>query len=235
MPPFSWKNKVVLGVNAHPDDLHFGAGATLAKAAREGAVVYCAVLTNGNKGNAGNRKLGSKELVKIREKEQLHAAKVLGVTKVFFFGYPDCELAPTMAAKQKLVRLIRRLKPDVVIGLDPSRYYSPSHNLVHHADHRAAGEITLDATYPLCRDRLCFPNAGPPHRVPYLFLVTFDDANYFENISRTLATKIRTLACHKSQIADMQNMPQFVKQWAITCGRKSRRYRLAESFRFIQL
>ncbi|OHA48120.1 MAG: hypothetical protein A2806_00580 [Candidatus Terrybacteria bacterium RIFCSPHIGHO2_01_FULL_48_17] len=233
MKQFFWKNKTVLAVNAHPDDLHFMAGATLAKASQEGARVYCAVFTNGNKGNAGNRKLRSSQLVTVRRKEQLRAAKVLGVAKVFFFGYPDCELTPTMTAKKKLVRLIRRLKPDTVIGLDPSRYYSPLQNMVHHADHRAAGEITLDACYPLCRDRLCMPDAGPPHNIPYVFLVTLDDANYFENITKTLDTKIQALSAHKSQIADMQQMPRFVRRWAAQCGKKSKKYRFAESFRRI--
>ncbi len=235
MKSFSWKNKIVLGVNAHPDDLDFAAGATIAKAVKAGATVYYVVYTNGNKGNAGNRNLTPRELVSIRKKEERAAIKVLGVKDVFFFGYNDCELIPNLAAKKKLVRLIRKLKPDVVMGLDPSRYYSTFRNFVHHLDHRAVGEITIDAVYPLSPDQLCVPDAGPAHCVEYLFLVNFDEPNYFENVKSTLDSKIEALRSHRSQIADSKTMPKWVRSLARTVGRKSKHYTHAESFMVIRL
>lgn len=235
MKKINWKNKIVLGVNAHPDDLDFGAGGTIAKAVRAGATVYYAIFTDGDKGNSGDRKMRAKELVKTRRREEERAAKILGVKKVFYFSYKDCELTPTLEAKKRLVKLIRKLKPDILIGLDPSRYYSRSQDFIHHTDHRAAGEITIDAAYPMCRDRLIMPDAGPPHKVDHLLLLTLDDANYFEDIEKTFPIKVKAIAAHQSQVPDPKTMPKWFKSWAHQIGKKSRKYTCAESFRLIQL
>ncbi len=235
MKPFNWKNKIVLGVNAHPDDLDFAAGGTLAKAVASGASIYYAVFTKGNKGNAGNPKLSMAELIGIRRREQLASAKALGIKKVFFFGHNDCELEANRKTKKELVRLIRALKPDVVVGLDPSRYYSPKGGFINHADHRAAGEITVDAVWPLSRDALSMPGAGPPHKVDYLFLATFDDANYFEDISKTIDIKIEALKFHRSQIPDLGHMSHWVRDLSKKFGKKSKKHKYAECFRAINL
>jgi len=235
MKKMNWKNKIVLGVNAHPDDLDFVAGGTLAKAAKAGAEVYYVIFTSGNKGNAGNPKLSASRLVSIRKKEQTQAAKILGIKKVFFLNHNDSELEANLKTKKELVKLIRKLKPNVVFGLDPSRYYSSIGGFVNHTDHRAAGEITIDACYPMCRDRLCMPDAGPPHKVGYLFLATFDDANYFEDISKTIDIKTEALQSHKSQIADFNNMSNWVRDLSKKIGKKSKKHKFAECFRVIDL
>lgn len=235
MKKINWKNKIVLGVNAHPDDLDFAAGGTLARAAKAGADVYYVVFTKGNKGNAGDLKLTAAQLVKIRKKEELRAAKILGIKKVFFLNHNDCELEANLKTKKELVKLIRKLKPDVVIGLDPSRYYFLKADFVNHTDHRAAGEITIDAVYPMCRDLLCMPDAGPPHKVDYLLLATFDDANYFEDISKTIDIKIEALRSHKSQIADLNNMSYWVRDLSKKFGKKSKKHKYAECFRILDL
>lgn len=235
MKKINWKNKVVLGVNAHPDDLDFGAGGTIAKAVRAGATVYYAVFTDGDKGNSGAKKIPTKNLIETRRREEAEATKTLGVKKVFYFGYRDCELSPTLKAKKQLVRLIRKLKPDILIGLDPSRYYSLSHDFIQHTDHRAVGEITIDAAYPMCRDRLIMPDAGPPHKVEHLLLLTLDDANYFEDIEKTFPIKVKAIAAHQSQVPDPKTMPKWFRSWARQIGKKSRTYTYAESFRLIQL
>jgi len=233
MKKINWKNKVVLGVGAHADDLDMLAGGTFAKAIREGAIGYYCILTNGNRGSI-DKKFSSNRLITIRKSEQQKAAKILGIKKVYFFGYSDCELKPELKIKKRLVALIRTLKPDVVIGLDPSRYYFSEINYINHADHRAAGEITIDAVFPMCRDHLFAPRLGKAHKVPYLFLASFEDANYYENISGAFDVKLNALREHKSQIEDTLKTWKWVKAFSKKIGKKAH-YKYAESFRVITL
>src|SRR3990167_3444387 len=140
------KPKIVLGVAAHPDDLEFGAGGTIAKWAGQGAKVYYLVLTDGSKGSS-DKNISPKELAKIRRQEQHDAAKVLSVKEVFFCNYEDCKLDCSQDVKRDIARQIRIVKPDVVITMDPTMIYAPDSGFINHPDHRAAGQATLDAVY----------------------------------------------------------------------------------------
>ena len=150
------KPKVVLGVAAHPDDLDFGASGTMAGFAKNGAAVHYLIVTDGSKGSS-DTKLSSADLIKIREKEQRKAVKAIGGKSVTFLGYPDGELEVTMALKKDIVKVIRTLKPDVVITMDPSMLYSAKRGFINHPDHRAAAQATLDSVFPLARDHMVFP------------------------------------------------------------------------------
>ncbi|MDP6715753.1 MAG: PIG-L family deacetylase, partial [SAR202 cluster bacterium] len=106
-------NKTVLVVTPHPDDAEGGAGGTIVKWANEGNNIVLVVCTNGDKGTS-DTSLSSEKLAKMREEEQLNAAKELGVSEVVFLREPDQGLEDNDRFREKLVRQIRKHKPEVV-------------------------------------------------------------------------------------------------------------------------
>ncbi|OGH10569.1 MAG: hypothetical protein A2857_06790 [Candidatus Levybacteria bacterium RIFCSPHIGHO2_01_FULL_36_15] len=199
------KKRVILGVAAHPDDLEFGASGTFAKWAQTGAECYYLICADGSKGS-GDPNITPEKLIRIRQKEQIDAGKILGLKNVFFLDYPDTELVPNLDVKRDIVRYIRMLKPDTVVTLDPTMVYSISRNSVNHTDHRAVGIAAMDAVFPLARDRLTFPEQEveglSPHKVKYLYFVNFDNYNEIVDITPSFDIKIKALTAHKSQIKD---------------------------------
>lgn len=219
----------VLGVAAHPDDLDFGASGTFAKWAEDGAECYYLICTDGRKGS-DDPKMTEEKLIRIRKQEQIAAGKVIGLKGVFFLGHHDTELVADLKLKKEIVRYIRKLKPDIVVTMDPTVIYS-SRGFVNHTDHRAAGLAAVDAVYPLARDRLTFKELEKeglkPHKVKELYLISFDKGEEIFDITDTLDKKIEVLKCHKSQIG-----PEsfgWVKQMAEIIGKK-KGYKYAEGF-----
>jgi LmbE family N-acetylglucosaminyl deacetylase len=229
--------KIVLGVAAHPDDLDFGASGTLAKYAAQGAQVYYLLLTDGSKGTE-DRSLTPAQLTAMRREEQRAAIKAVGGTDVEFLNYPDGMLEVTMDLKRDIVKAIRTLKPEVVVTMDPSMLYDVSRGFINHPDHRAAGQATLDAVFPLARDHLSFPElfaAGyEPHKVSTVLLVNFNKSNYHEDITGTLETKFAALAAHASQISDMSSVREIFTRMAAATGAKAG-CKYAESFQRIDV
>lgn len=219
----------VLGVAAHPDDLDFGAAGTFAKWVREGADCYYLICTDGRKGSDDPRMTEAK-LIRIRKKEQTAAGKLLGLKGVFFLNHPDTQLVADIKLKKEIVRLIRRLKPDIVVTMDPTLVYS-KRGFVNHTDHRAAGQAAMDAVYPMARDRLTFSDLEreglKPHKVRFLYLINFEAGNEIVDISDTIDVKLKVLAEHKSQISERSI--SWVRKMAASVG-KPNGCRYAESF-----
>jgi LmbE family N-acetylglucosaminyl deacetylase len=239
MDGMNFKGKKVLVVGAHPDDNDFGAGATVAKAAGLGAEVIYLIATTGQRGSS-DENMTPERLSEIRRKEQEEAAKVLGVREVRFLDYVDGELIPDIRLKERIVKSIRRYKPDIVFTMDPSFFYYKSYGMVNHSDHRAIGEVTLDACYPLARDLMSFPEHAKeglnPHKVKELLLHSFvpENANFYVDVTNTFDTKIRALSLHKSQVGDMQGVEKRMRDRAEVAGRLAR-CRYAEAFVRLQL
>lgn len=234
-PPL--KPKVVLGVAAHPDDLDFGASASMAKFAADGADVYYLILTDGSKGS-DDRSLTSKELVKIRQEEQRAALLVIGGKGITFLNYPDGELEVGIELKRDIARQIRNLKPDVVVTMDPTILYSVRRGFINLTDHRAAGQATIDAVFPLARDHLTFPElldeGFEPHKVKTLLLTNFDHQNYWVDVSETLDKKWQALKSHASQIKNIDGVRENFTKLAEEAGKKAG-YKYAEGFMRIDL
>jgi LmbE family N-acetylglucosaminyl deacetylase len=231
------KPKIVLGVAAHPDDLDFGASGTMANFAKNGAQVYYLILTDGSQGTE-DKNITPQELSKIRHKEQEEALKILGGQSVTFLDYPDGGLEVTLGLKKEIVREIRRIKPDVVVTMDPSMLYSAQRGFINHPDHRAAGQATLDAVFPLARDHLAFPElfkAGYlPHKTKTVLLTNFEKSNYYVDTTDTFELKVQALKAHKSQIKDIDEVRAWTKLMAQTIGSQAG-YNLAEGFIRIDL
>ncbi len=231
------KPKIVLGIAAHPDDLDFGSSGTMAYFAKNGAKVYYLILTNGGSGTE-DKNLSPKELTKIREDEQSKALKIIGGQTAKFLGYPDGQLEVTMKLKKDVVKVIREIKPDLVVTMDPSMLYSAERGFINHPDHRAAGQAALDAVYPLARDHLAFPELYEegylPHKTKTVLLTNFDKSNFYVDITDTFDLKLKALEAHTSQIPNIKELEKWLRQNAEKIGQKCG-YKLAESFVKIDL
>lgn len=215
----------VLGIAAHPDDLDFAASGTIAKWVSAGTEAYYLILTNGNKGSADTN-ADPKALTELRREEQREAARILGLKDVFFCDYDDGTLAVTLDVKRDIARIIRTVRPQAAITMDPSMLYDAERGFINHPDHRAAGQAALDAIYPLARDHLSFPELFQkeglkPHNVETVFLTNFKEQNFFVDITDTLNMKFEALAAHASQIPDFDNMQERMKNIAATLAQKS--------------
>ncbi len=224
----------VLVVVAHPDDAEFGAGGTIARWVREGREVFLAVVTNGDKGSA-DPEMTPERLMRIREEEQREAARILGIKEVVFLGYPDGFLEDTPALRRDIVRLIRRFRPEVVVTHNPG---PGLHRFIQHRDHRITGSVTLDAVYPLARNRLTFPEllkeGLEPHRVDEVYLTGSDEPDTWVDISETIDVKIAALKCHRTQIGNPDELDRRVREAARQVG-EPQGMPLAEAFRRIRL
>ncbi|MDF1498848.1 MAG: PIG-L family deacetylase [Anaerolineales bacterium] len=196
----------VLVVLAHPDDPDFFCGGTVARWSSEGnEITYC-LLTRGDKGSDDDR-IPPEELAVIRAAEQREAARRLGVADVFFLNELDGYVAPTVELRRDIVRVVRTVRPDVVITSDPTNFF-PS-NRFNHADHRAAGQVTLDAVYPAARSALYFPELGKneglkPHKVKEVYVAGAQHPNTTIDITDFFERKLLALRAHGSQIKDIE-------------------------------
>ena len=212
-----------LFIAAHPDDLEFGVAGTAAKWAATGCEVTFCLITDGNAGTHENG-ITAEQLAEIRRGEQRDAAKILGVQNVEFLGYDDCKLVNTLELREKLVRLIRKYRPNVLGCQDPTNVF-PRADYINHPDHRAAGNAVIDAAFPSSEMPLLYPNIDaegyPPHKANYvyIFFTTDDKVNQYVDITNTLDKKIESLRAHKSQMGDWDPEPR-IREWAAGAGKQ---------------
>ncbi|HZK83790.1 MAG TPA: PIG-L family deacetylase [Desulfosporosinus sp.] len=156
----------MLLIFAHPDDESFALGGTIAKYAQQGVNITLVVATKGEAGKAAGF-CKPEELGSIREQELQRAAEVLGITKVIFLGYRDKEvpIAPPLEMVEKLVRIIRDVRPQVIItfGVDGASGHR-DHKAIHHftkaAIKFAKESIELNWGDPFTLPRLCYVRPG---------------------------------------------------------------------------
>lgn len=204
--PEGWEGpQKILVILAHPDDPEFFCGATIARWVAKGNTVHYCLLTRGQKG-ASDPNTDPYKLGKAREIEQQEAAKCLGVEKVVFLDYVDGCLVPDLEAREAVTRVIRQEKPDILVTCDPTQLFGD--NSINHPDHRAAGQIVVDATFPAAGNPLYSPEllkveGLEPHSVKELWMAVTGQPNTTVDVTEYWETKIRALHCHATQIKDM--------------------------------
>jgi LmbE family N-acetylglucosaminyl deacetylase len=182
----------VLAIGAHSDDVEFGCGATLAKWADHGTDISLLVLTDGSKGT-WDPHADLPVLVETRRQEQKAAAAALGLSSVVFLDFVDGDLASGLSERAAVCEVIRRTRPQLVLGHDPWKRYRL------HPDHRHAGWLTLDAVVA-ARDHHFFPDQGvDPHRPDQLLLFEAEVEDHYELVDGYLDAKVEALLCHRSQ------------------------------------
>jgi len=220
----------VLVVGAHPDDPEFGCAATIAKWASEGKEIHYVLLTSGDKGShdPGQR---PGEVAAIREVEQRAAAKELGVRSVRFLHYPDGMVENTMDLRRHLCGLIRKIKPNILLAIDPWRPYQL------HPDHRAAGQAALDAAWA-AREWYLFPEqlvGDEPWRISEVYLYWTGNADHWVDVSSVIDKRIEALKHHNSQVnGRIERIEKRVRDSARTVG-EPHGYEYAEGFKRIKL
>lgn len=184
-----------LAIAAHPDDVEFGAGGTLAKWAAAGCIVHHLVCTDGSKGT-WDVDADTVALVARRQDEQRAAARELSgdnAGQVVFLGRVDGELDSDLATRSEVARVIRQLRPEVVLGHDPWKQYRL------HPDHRHAGLLVCEGIVA-ARDPHFFKEHGLPHHRPMaLLLWEADRPNHVEDVTATVERKLAALEAHESQ------------------------------------
>lgn len=187
----------ILAFAAHPDDLEYFVGGTLALCAEFGAEVRAVVATDGERGGT-RRGLGG-----LRRSEQCHAGRILGYASIWFLSLPDGELAlvrPRLDAG--VLAALRRHRPDTVLTFDalwPRRFYI-------HPDHQAVGRSVLDA----CR------KADPQ---PALYLFHTRSSNVVVDVGTVWRKKIAALRAYRSQGSGEQ-LPRAIRPlWRAFSGR----------------
>jgi LmbE family N-acetylglucosaminyl deacetylase len=191
-----------LAVGAHPDDIEFGCGGTLAKWAANGCEIFHLICTDGSKGT-WDPAADPAELVVTRRTEQRAASLALGGKgEVIFLGWPDGELESGLRQRLEVASSIRKIRPDVVLGHDPWKRYRL------HPDHRNAGFLVTDGIVA-ARDPLFFPELGdPPHRPSWLLLFEADEPDHLEDVSDFVDAKLAALLTHKSQLRSTMGIAQ---------------------------
>lgn len=182
-----------LAIAAHPDDVEFQCGATFAKWAAAGCELHHLICTDGSKGS-WDPHADTAALVATRVREQRAAADALGSTgSVRFLGAVDGELEQTRALVGEIARIIREIRPDVVLAHDPWRRWRL------HPDHRAAGFLACDAVVA-ARDPHFFPEHGLAHHRPdAMLLFECEEPDHAEDVSGHEAAKVTALLAHVSQ------------------------------------
>ena len=182
-----------LAIGAHPDDVDFGCGATLAKWAADGCEVSALVCTDGSRGT-WDPSADTAQLVATRQVEQRAAATALGATgEVVFLGWPDGELDASLRQRWEVAYWIRKLRPTVVLGHDPWKRYRL------HPDHRNAGWLACDGVVA-ARDPKFFPEQELPHHRPAsLLLWEADQPDHVEDVTGYFEAKYAALLAHESQ------------------------------------
>lgn len=230
----SSKNKTILVICAHPDDVDFGCSGTLALLSKNNNITYV-ICTNGEKGNPNN--YPSEELIKTREEEQINAANIIGIKEVLFLRKKDGELENTKEFQKELVKIIRKVKPNIIFTHDPSNHNYDNFYL-YHPDHRAVAHAVFDAIYPAVGNRLFFPDlleqGFPPHKIEEIYFFGTITPNTFIDISSTINKKIQALFCHKSQISHRENFEEYIKERAKNLG-KENNLDYAEAFRRLEV
>ena len=187
--------RIALAIGAHPDDIEFGCGATLAKWAAQGCTVHHLVCTDGSKGT-WDPTADKVALAERRQDEQREAARRLAGDhsgECRFLEYVDGELDSDLVARGRVARVIRELQPDVVLGHDPWKRYRL------HPDHRHAGLLACDGVVA-ARDPHFYPEHGIAHHRPErLLLFEADVANHVEDVTDWVDTKLDALEAHESQ------------------------------------
>jgi LmbE family N-acetylglucosaminyl deacetylase len=196
--------KTILVFTPHPDDDAFGCAGTLALLAKNDNNIRIVIYTNDDKGSY-DPEMTSERLARIRMHEEEDACRIVGIPKdhIKWLEYHDgmLEYANPRDLVEEVTGIIRQIRPEVVLSIDPGTEYVRWHK----TDHRMAANNTIDAIRA-AEWHLYFPNQRlheglEPWLVPqeYYYYVTEKEANYWVNIDSTVEKKVDALMAHVSQ------------------------------------
>jgi len=239
----SEQNKVAMVVVAHEDDAEFGCSGTAALWVRDGWDVYYVICADGGSGGSDTATdvspAARQRVVETRKQEQRNAGAVLELKDVYFLGYPDGQLEPSLEMRRDIVRLLRQHKPSRVICQSPDRSWTPSYILqMYHRDHLIAGRATLEAIYPASQNPWDFPElmqeGFKPHKVSEVYIMGAPAQNFAVDITSVIDIKMQALRAHVSQFEnDTIEVEQMIREFGKETGKKYD-YTYAEEFHLVK-
>jgi N-acetyl-1-D-myo-inositol-2-amino-2-deoxy-alpha-D-glucopyranoside deacetylase len=182
----------LMAIYAHPDDEAFGTGGTISRYASEGVKVYLVSATRGEVGEISDPSLATPETLGcVREDELRCAAETMGVTQLVFLDYRDSGMAGTSENQDPrafvnaqaeevvrlLVRLIRNLRPEVIVTFEPNGGYGHPDHIAIHKHTVAAFQAAADPTYD--------PKLGAPWQAKRLFYTAIPHS-FFEDMRQQM-------------------------------------------------
>ena len=209
-------------VVAHADDAEWGCAGTVARLCAEGWDVAYVICTDGSKGS-DDPDMTVEMMVKMREAEQREAARILGLSEVFFLGYPDAYLQSTLELRRDISRAIRIHRPDVLICMNPVRNLDGD-GYIDHPDHFASGDAAMGAVYPAARDRLTFPEllndeGLEPHKVREVWVMGRTEPDHVIDVTAHVETAVAALKAHRSQVSP-ESADRYLKEWRRRDGQR---------------
>lgn len=230
-------SKKILVILAHPDDPEFFCGATLAKWALSGHDITYLLLTGGDKGYNPTTQpdMTPEKLREIRHVEQANAAKIIGAQPPHFLDLPDGYLIPDLNLRRDIVREIRRYKPDILVTCDPQNLFAPYG--LNHPDHRACGQVVLDAVFPAADNIAFFPElieeGFQPHMPKEIWCSLTAQPNVTLDVTETWNIKMQAILEHKTQVQDVEKLiERFKSRRAEDSSAENPRYE--EKFRVVK-
>jgi LmbE family N-acetylglucosaminyl deacetylase len=205
----------ILVILAHPDDPEFFCGATLAHWARAGHQITYLLMTCGDKGfnPATHPEMTPETLCGVRHQEQMKAAEIIGAKAVYFLDHADGYLVPSLDLRRDIVREIRRHKPSILVTCDPQNLFATYG--INHPDHRACGQIVLDAVFPAAGNLVYFPEllaeGFQPHMPKEIWCSLTSQPNTTLDITETWDIKLQAVLEHKTQIPDTTKLLERMK------------------------
>jgi LmbE family N-acetylglucosaminyl deacetylase len=224
-----------LCVFAHPDDVDFGSGGTVAQWVDSGIEVAYLLVTRGDAG--GFDDTPRDRMSAIREAEQRAAAALLGVKEVEFLeGYHDGLVTPSLELRKEITAAIRRFRPDRILTSSPLRRWDriagPSH-----PDHLAVGEATTCAVYPDSRNEFAHTDLGlPAWTVREVWYVGGPGPDHAVDVTDTFDRKFAALRAHVTQTSHMEDLGGMLRERlsTVASGLGLPEGRLAEAFTIIR-
>jgi LmbE family N-acetylglucosaminyl deacetylase len=214
-------SKRVLAIFPHPDDAEFSCGGTMARWAREGNEVTLCLVTDGASGS-DDPAMTPALLAETREREQREAARILGISDVLFLRKRDGTIEHTMELRRELTRVMRRVRPDILICGDPSVFWH-GNEYINHPDHRATADAVLAAAFPSSGNRLYFPEllveGLEPWKIKDIYVASPAVADTWVDITSTIGLKIDALKAHASQMGDW-DPTETIQEWGRGDGEK---------------
>jgi LmbE family N-acetylglucosaminyl deacetylase len=203
-----------LVITAHPDDVDFGAAGTVAALTDAGVhVTYCLV-TDGDAGGF-DASISRGDMAALRRVEQTRAANEVGVESLVFLGHADGRVVYDLTLRRDLSRVIRQVRPTVVITQSPERNLERIY--ASHPDHLATGEAAIAAVYPDSRNPFAYPElldeGLEAWTVPEVWVMGGRSPNTHVDVTHQVDRKLRALLCHASQHLDPGGTEQRVRTW----------------------
>ena len=213
----------VLCFTAHPDDIDFGAAGTVAAWTAAGVQVSYCIMTDGDAGGFDPEQ--REEIVRLRVAEQQRAAALVGVTDIHYLHQRDGYLEPSHEVMREVVRLIRQLRPDVVVSMHPERNWNRIQK--SHPDHLAVGEAVTRAVYPALENPFAYPELAESgleaYKLPWLWLFAGPEEreNHFVDVTEHVDSKLAAIHIHVSQHPDIEAMERTVRGLMLGTGARA--------------